>query len=379
MVRIINQNLLAIIAGHGVSYPTPSNLNYFWGFGSISGCLLVWQVLSGVLLAMHYAPEVSLAFNSIEHIMRDVPNGWLIRYCHSGGASMFFIFVYIHISRGIYFRSYRKIHLWYSGLAIFLLMMATAFLGYVLPWGQMSLWGATVITNLFGAIPVIGKDLVIWLWGGFSVDNPTLKRFFVLHFILPLVLIALSGSHLVLLHEHGSTNPLGVCSKIDLVRFYPKFVTKDIFGFITFVGFLVFFTVFWYPNELGHPDNYIRADALITPKHIVPEWYFLPFYAILRSIPDKLGGVFAMALAIIILFFLPYFGKFTCKSSKFLKTSQFFFWCFVFNLIFLGWLGACVVEYPYILFSQLATIFYFSYFLLFLPFLSFIENSCVLK
>lgn len=376
MVRTINQNLLSIVAGHGISYPTPSNLNYFWGFGSISGLLLVWQVLSGVLLAMHYSPEVSLAFYSIEHIMRDVPNGWLIRYCHSGGASMFFIFTYIHIGRGLYFRSYRKIRLWYSGLTIFLLMMATAFLGYVLPWGQMSLWGATVITNLFGAIPLIGKDLVIWLWGGFSVDNPTLKRFFVLHFMIPLVLISLSGAHLVLLHENGSTNPLGICSKIDVVRFYPKFITKDIFGFITFVGFLFLFIVFWYPNDLGHPDNYIRADALITPKHIVPEWYFLTFYAILRSIPDKLGGVIAMFSAIVILFFLPYVGKFTCKSSKFLKTSQFFFWCFVFNLIFLGWLGACVVEPPYILFSQLATVYYFAYFLVILPILSCIEKSC---
>lgn len=375
MVRLINHKLLSIVAGHGISYPAPSNLNYFWGFGSISGLLLVWQVLSGVLLAMHYSPEVSLAFNSIEHIMRDVPNGWLIRYCHSGGASMFFIFVYIHIGRGLYFRSYRKIHLWYSGLVIFLCMMATAFLGYVLPWGQMSLWGATVITNLFGAIPIIGKDLVIWLWGGFSVDNPTLKRFFVLHFVLPLVLIALSATHLVLLHEHGSTNPLGICSKIDMVRFYPKFVTKDIFGVIILFGTLIVFTVFWYPNVLGHPDNYIRADALITPKHIVPEWYFLPFYAILRSIPDKLGGVIAMFSAIVILFFLPFLGKFKCQSSKFLKSSQIFFWGFVFNLIFLGWLGACVVEPPYILFSQLATVFYFMYFLLILPFLAYIEKS----
>jgi ubiquinol-cytochrome c reductase cytochrome b subunit len=378
MVRLLNKNLISIVAGHGVSYPTPSNLNYFWGFGSVAGLLLVWQVLSGVLLAMHYSPEVGLAFYSIEHIMRDVPSGWLIRYCHSGGASMFFIFTYIHIGRGLYFRSYRKVKLWYSGLTVFLLMMATAFLGYVLPWGQMSLWGATVITNLFGAIPLIGKDLVIWLWGGFSVDNPTLKRFFVLHFMIPLVLIALSGVHLVLLHENGSTNPLGICSKVDTVRFYPKFITKDVFGFITFVGLLVIFTVFWYPNDLGHPDNYIKADALITPKHIVPEWYFLPFYAILRSIPDKLGGVVAMLSSIVILFLMPYVGKFNSKSSKFSKASQFFFWVFVFNLVLLGWLGACVVEPPFILFSQLATIYYFAYFLLILPLLSFIEKRVYL-
>ena len=379
MVRMLNKKILSIISGHGISYPTPSNLNYFWGFGSISGFLLIWQILSGILLAMHYSPEVGLAFNSIEHIMRDVPNGWLIRYCHSGGASMFFIFVYIHIGRGVYFRSYRKIHLWYSGLVIFLLMMATAFLGYVLPWGQMSLWGATVITNLFGAFPIVGKDLVIWLWGGFSVDNPTLKRFFVLHFVLPLILAGFSIIHLVLLHQQGSTNPIAICSKIDMVKFYPKFITKDIFGFITFVGCLVLLTVFWYPNVLGHPDNYIRADSLVTPKHIVPEWYFLPFYAILRSIPDKFGGVIAMFAAIIILFFLPYVGTFKCKSSKFLKVAQFFFWCFVGNLIFLGWLGACVVEPPYIIYSQLATIFYFSYFLIILPILAAIEKqtSCL--
>lgn len=375
MVRKLNQNLASVVVSHGISYPTPSNLNYYWGFGSISGLLLVWQILSGILLAMHYSPEVSLAFYSIEHIMRDVHNGWLIRYCHSGGASIFFMFTYVHMGRSLYFRSYRKTLLWYSGITIFLLMMATAFLGYVLPWGQMSLWGATVITNLFGAIPFIGKNLVIWLWGGFSVDNPTLKRFFVLHFMIPLILIALSGAHLVLLHESGSTNPLGICSKVDVVRFYPKFITKDIFGFILFVGFLVIYTIFWYPNGLGHPDNYIKADALITPKHIVPEWYFLPFYAILRSIPDKLGGVIAMLSSIVILFLLPYVGKFACQSSKFSTMSQLFFWCFTYNLIFLGWLGACVVEPPYILFSQLATLYYFAYFLAILPLLSFIERS----
>lgn len=253
--------------------------------------------------------------------------------------------------------------------------MATAFLGYVLPWGQMSLWGATVITNLFGAIPYIGKDLVSWLWGGFSVENPTLKRFFVIHFVLPFLLIALSLVHLILLHGNGSTNPLGICSKIDMVRFYPKFVIKDIFGFISCVGFLTLITVFWYPNVLGHPDNYVRADALITPKHIVPEWYFLPFYAILRSIPNKLGGVIMMASAIIILFFLPFLGKFKCKSSKFSSIFQFFFWCFVFNLIFLGWIGGCIVESPYIICSQLSTIFYFFYFLIIIPFLAFLEKN----
>ena len=374
-MRFINFDIISIASKHGVAYPTPSNLNYFWGFGSISGFLLVWQVLSGILLAMHYSPSVSLAFNSLEHIMRDVEGGWLIRYCHSGGSSMFFIVVYIHIARALYFRSYRKVALWYSGIIIFLLMMATAFLGYVLPWGQMSLWGATVITNILGAIPIVGKYIVSWLWGGFSVDNPTLKRFFVLHFLLPLTLLAISVLHLALLHISGSTNPLGICAKMDSVRFYPKFIIKDIFGFLGIVGFLSLITVFMYPNDLGHPDNYIKADALVTPKHIVPEWYFLPFYAILRAIPDKLGGVLAMFGSILILFLLPLLGRFKSKSSKFLAVVQCFFWLFVGDVLLLGWLGACVVVEPYIIISQVATFFYFSYFFLILPFLCYIEKK----
>ena len=374
-MRFININTISIISKHGIAYPTPSNLNYFWGFGSISGFLLLWQVLSGVLLAMHYSPEVSLAFNSLEHIMRDVSTGWLIRYCHSGGASVFFIVVYIHIGRALYFRSYRKTALWYSGIVIFLLMMATAFLGYVLPWGQMSLWGATVITNILGSFPIVGKYIVSWLWGGFSVDNPTLKRFFVLHFLLPLVLLVVAILHLVLLHISGSTNPLGVCAKIDSVRFYPKFIIKDIFGFLLLVGLLSLLTVFLYPNTLGHPDNYIRADCLVTPKHIVPEWYFLPFYAILRAIPDKFGGVIAMFGSILILFFLPLLGRFKSKNGKFLSLIQIFFWLFISNVILLGWLGACVVEQPYVIISQCATVFYFSYFLILLHFAYYIETK----
>jgi ubiquinol-cytochrome c reductase cytochrome b subunit len=374
-MRFINFDIISIASKHGIAYPTPSNLNYFWGFGSISGFLLVWQVLSGVLLAMHYSPEVSLAFNSLEHIMRNVSGGWLIRYCHSGGASMFFIIVYVHIGRALYFRSYRKIALWYSGVVIFLLMMATAFLGYVLPWGQMSLWGATVITNILGAFPIIGKYIVSWLWGGFSVDNPTLKRFFVLHFLLPLSLLAISVLHLALLHVSGSTNPLGICAKMDSVRFYPKFIVKDIFGFLGIIGFLSLMTVFMYPNILGHPDNYIRADALVTPQHIVPEWYFLPFYAILRAIPNKFGGVVAMFGSILILFLLPLLGRFESKSSKFLALVQCFFWLFVGDVFLLGWLGSCVVEQPYVVVSQCATVFYFSYFFLVLPFLGYIEQK----
>ena len=376
-MRLINNNFLSSLTKHGISYPTPTNLNYFWGFGSISGFLLIGQVLSGILLAMHYSPDVFLAYNSVEHIMRDVSHGWFIRYCHSGGAAMFFIIVYIHIGRAFYFRSYRKISLWFSGIVIFLIMMATAFLGYVLPWGQMSLWGATVITNLFGAFPIIGKYIVNWLWGGFSVDNPTLKRFFVLHFVLPLVLLVLSGLHIILLHISGSTNPLGICSKLDIIRFYPKFIIKDIAGFLALIGFLVLFTVFFLPNALGHPDNYIKANAMVTPPHIVPEFYFLPFYAILRAIPNKLLGVLAMFSAILILFFLPILGSFHCKSSKLVKLNQFFFWMFIFNFLLLGWLGSCIVEQPYVLISQISSIFYFSFFLVILPILSSFENKII--
>lgn len=376
-MRLINNNFLSSLTKHGISYPTPTNLNYFWGFGSISGFLLIGQVLSGILLAMHYSPDVFLAYNSVEHIMRDVSHGWFIRYCHSGGAAMFFIIVYIHIGRAFYFRSYRKISLWFSGIVIFLIMMATAFLGYVLPWGQMSLWGATVITNLFGAFPIIGKYIVNWLWGGFSVDNPTLKRFFVLHFVLPLVLLVLSGLHIILLHISGSTNPLGICSKLDIIRFYPKFIIKDIAGFLALIGFLALFTVFFLPNALGHPDNYIKANAMVTPPHIVPEFYFLPFYAILRAIPNKLLGVLAMFSAILILFFLPILGSFHCKSSKLVKLNQFFFWMFIFNFLLLGWLGSCIVEQPYVLISQISSIFYFSFFLVVLPILSSFENKII--
>lgn len=376
-MRFINRNILSILTRHGLSYPTPSNLNYNWNFGVMLGFMLVWQVLSGILLAMHYSPEMSLAYDSVEKIMRDVSYGWLIRYSHSGGAAIFFIIVYVHIARGIYFRSYQKVGVWYSGVVIFLLMMATGFLGYVLPWGQMSLWGATVITNLFSAIPIVGNAIVVWLWGGYSVSNPTLKRFFILHFVLPLVLIALTVLHLILLHLEGSSNPLGTGSFWDFLRFYPKFIIKDIFGILVILGILILFTVFWYPNALGHPDNYIRANPMVTPPHIVPEFYFLPFYAILRSIPNKLLGVIAMFLAILILFALPLLGTYKCQSHKWSKLGQFFFWLFVFNFLLLGWLGACVVAQPYIIISQLATVYYFMYFLFIIPVLNFIERKSV--
>ena len=303
-----NKNyMLAFLDSHIIHYPTPINLTYAWSFGSSAGICLIIQILSGIFLAMHYTPHIDLAFSSVEHIMRDVNNGWLIRYIHANGASMFFIVVYCHIFRGLYYGSYMQPRqlLWCSGVLIFILMMATAFMGYVLPWGQMSFWGATVITSLVSAVPVVGQSIVDWLWGGFTINNATLNRFFSLHFFLPFIIAGASALHLALLHKEGSNNPLGVDSNMDTVPFYPYYVIKDIFAFFCFLLFFSFF-VFYFPNLLGHPDNYIKADPMQTPPHIVPEWYFLPFYAILRSIPDKLGGVVAMGGALIVLFLIPF-------------------------------------------------------------------------
>ncbi len=296
--------IITMIEGTFLKHPYPKNLSYLWGLGSIAGIALLVQILSGLFLAMHYVPNTEKAFDSVEHIMRDVRYGWLIRYIHAVGASMFFVVVYAHIARGLYYGSYKAPRevLWWAGIVIFLLMMATAFMGYVLPWGQMSFWGATVITNLFSAIPVVGKSIVVWLWGGYSVDNPTLNRFFALHFLLPFVLVAIVLIHLVALHKVGSNNPAGVDikSKKDIIPFHPYFTIKDLVGFIAF--FLIFgYFLFFYPNSLGHPDNYIPANPMVTPAHIVPEWYFLPFYAILRAVPDKLGGVLMMFGAIAVL------------------------------------------------------------------------------
>ncbi len=298
ILRIYPFSLLNV---HLVDYPTPSNFNYWWGFGSLAGILLSIQVVTGILLAMHYVPNIHLAFDSLEHIMRDVNYGWLLRYSHAVGASMFFISVYIHMARGLYYGSYMspRIYVWYTGVVIFVVMMAIAFMGYVLPWGQMSFWGATVITNLFTAIPYVGESIAYWLWGGFSVDNATLNRFFSLHYLLPFVLLGLVVLHLALLHFEGSGNPLGVYSVSNLT-FYPYFYVKDFVGLIGLV-LLFFIFSFFSPNYLGHPDNYIEASSVVTPEHIVPEWYFLPFYAILRSIPSKLFGVLAMASSIIVL------------------------------------------------------------------------------
>ena len=377
MSRIrLNQNyLLSIVNSHVVDYPSPINLTYAWSFGSTAGICLVIQILTGIFLAMHYTPHVELAFSSVEHIMRDVNNGWLIRYTHANGASLFFIVVYSHIFRGLYYGSYmypREI-LWCSGVVIFILMMATAFMGYVLPWGQMSFWGATVITNLFSAIPFIGASIVEWLWGGFSIGNATLNRFFSLHFLVPFLIAGVTLVHLALLHEHGSNNPLGVESSVDKISFYPYYYVKDLlafFGLLTFLTFLVFY----FPNTLGHPDNYIPADPMSTPAHIVPEWYFLPFYAILRSIPDKLGGVAAMGGALVILFTIPFTNTSEIRSTQFRPLFKFFFWLLVIDFLILGWLGQKPVEAPYILSGQVATVFYFLFFLVLLPFSGILES-----
>jgi len=317
-IRLAKNSLISILINHLIYYPSPINLSYAWSFGSLAGVCLVIQMVTGIFLAMHYTPHIDYAFSSVEHIMRDVNNGWLIRYMHANGASMFFIVVYCHIFRGLYFGSYmhpRQL-LWCSGVIIFILMMATAFMGYVLPWGQMSFWGATVITNLVTAVPLVGYVVVDWLWGGFTVNNATLNRFFSLHFFLPFLIAALVIIHLALLHKDGSNNPLGIASKNDNIPFYPYYFVKDLFSFFLFLLYFSIF-LFYYPNLLGHPDNYIQADPMQTPAHIVPEWYFLPYYAILRSIPNKLGGVVAMAGSLIVFFFIPFLNTSKLRSTTF--------------------------------------------------------------
>lgn len=370
--------LLSFADSHIIDYPSPINLSYLWSFGSTAGICLVIQIVTGIFLAMHYTPHVDLAFNSVEHIMRDVNNGWLLRYLHANGASMFFIVVYCHIFRGMYYGSYMypRQHLWYSGILIFFLMMATGFMGYVLPWGQMSFWGATVITNLFSAIPFIGPSIVEWLWGGFSVDNATLNRFFSLHYLLPFLIAGVVLIHLALLHKDGSNNPIGINSSLDNIPFYPYFYVKDLFAFFILL-FLFSFFVFYYPNTLGHPDNYIPANPLVTPAHIVPEWYFLPFYAILRSIPDKLGGVLAMGGAIAAWLTLPILNTSEIRSTEFRPIFGFFYWFLIADFLLLGWLGQKPVEDPYILIGILGTIFYFLFFFLLVPVIGLVEKRLI--
>lgn len=377
-LSITKQPVLSVLNAHVVDYPTPSNLNYFWSFGSIAGICLVVQIATGIFLAMHYTPHVDLAFLSVEHIMRDVEGGWFLRYMHANGASMFFIVVYIHMFRGLYYGSYASPRelLWCIGVVILLLMIITAFIGYVLPWGQMSFWGATVITSLASAIPLVGDSIVTWLWGGFSVDNATLNRFFSLHYLLPFIIVGASVIHLAALHQYGSNNPLGTNSKIDTVRFYPYFYVKDL---VSWVAFAIFFSVFiyFYPNVLGHPDNYIPANPMSTPAHIVPEWYFLWVYAILRSIPNKLAGVAAIALVFISLLALPFINTSPIRSSNFKPFHKKFFWLIVADTLLLSWIGQQPVEDPYILVGQCASVFFFIYFLIMVPFLGRFENYLI--
>lgn len=364
-----------IIANHILNYPTPVNLNYFWSFGSLAGVCLVIQMLTGIILAMHYTPHVDLAFNSIQYIMREVNYGWLIRYMHANGSSFFFIVTYLHMARGLYFKSYiqPRQHLWISGCILFLLMMATAFFGYILPWGQMSFWGATVITNLLTAIPYIGEPLVTWVWGGFSVDNATLNRFYSLHYLLPFIIAAMTFVHLALLHEAGSNNPLGL-EPIDNIRFFPYFYLKDLFALLIFFCFY-FFIIAYYPNSLGHPDNNIQANMLVTPAHIVPEWYFLPFYSILKSVPSKAGGVICMGLSIIILFFLPYLDQSLVLSPMFRIYSNYNFIIIASAMHWLSLGGKWPVTLVTGYIIKFWTVTYFTCFLILIPLLSYLENS----
>ena len=369
--------IFSFVQSTAIDYPAPRNLNYWWNFGSLALAILVVQIVSGVVLAMHYTPHATLAFDSVEHIMRDVNYGWLLRYMHMNGASMFFIVVYIHLFRGLYYGSYKAPReiLWWMGVVILLLMMATAFMGYVLPWGQMSFWGATVITNLFSAFPLVGPGVVTWLWGGFAVENPTLQRFFSLHYLLPFVLVGVVVIHLWALHHRKSNNPLGIDIKgpQDTITFHPYYTIKDLLGVAVFGLFFSFF-LFFAPNALGEPDNYIPANPLVTPAHIVPEWYFLPFYAILRSIPDKLIGVLAMFGSILVLFVLPWLDTSRVRSGAFRPVYKMLFWIFLADCILLGYIGAKPAEGVYLTVGRFSTAVYFLFFLA-LPFVGWFERT----
>jgi len=376
-MRILKTHLLLrLLNSYVVDSPEPANITYLWNFGSLLATCLIIQILTGAFLAMHYTPNVDFAFNSVEHIMRDVNNGWLIRYTHANVASFFFIFVYMHIGRGLYYSSYKspRVLVWSIGVIILVLMMAIAFLGYVLPYGQMSLWGATVITNLLSAIPIFGQDIVELIWGGFSVSNATLNRFFSLHYLLPFLLAALAVAHLLALHEHGSNNPNGVSSNVDRYTMHPYFIFKDlvtIFAFFLVLSIIVFF----YPNLLGHSDNYIPADPMVTPASIVPEWYLLPYYAILRSIPNKLLGVLAMFGSLLILLILPITDLSRIRGNQFRPAMKLAFWFFVVDFFILMWIGSQHPNTPYVEIGQIATAFYFSWFLIIIPIIGLSENT----
>jgi len=381
IVKWIDKRLpiFSLIGGHLLNYPTPKNLNYFWTFGGILTFVLLVQIITGLVLAMHYIADTNYAFESVEHIMRDVNYGWLIRYIHANGSSMFFLAVYIHMGRSLYYGSYKEPRelIWLLGLIIFFLMIMAAFMGYVLPWGQMSFWAATVITNLFSAIPLIGESVTSWLWGGYAVGAPLLTRFFALHYLIPFLIFGVVILHVWALHVPGNNNPVGIDIKQgtqDTVPFSPYIVMKDSFALMVFLIIFAFF-VFYMPNILGHPDNYIKANPMQTPAHIVPEWYLLPFYAILRSIPDKLGGVIAMVSAILILGLLPWLDRSKVRSATFRPLYKQFFWIFVIDCLILGYIGAKPPEGYYLLVGRVATAYYFLYFLIVIPLLSMFEKT----
>lgn len=368
--------ILGLLNSYMVDSPQPANISYMWNFGSLLGMCLVIQILTGAFLAMHYCPSVDMAFISVEHIMRDVNYGWAVRYTHANTASFFFIFVYLHIGRGLYYGSYRspRVLTWSIGVVILVLMMAIAFLGYVLPYGQMSLWGATVITNLLSAIPWIGQDFVQLVWGGFSVSNATLNRFFSLHYLLPFVLAALVAMHFIALHQHGSSNPLGISGNVDRLSFHPFFTFKDLVTVFLFLLTLSIF-VFYMPNVLGHSDNYIPANPMSTPASIVPEWYLLPYYAILRSIPNKLLGVLAMFASLLILLVMPIVDTSRVRGNQFRPLMKFFFWVFVANFFILMWIGSQHPNSPFVEVGQVATALYFAWFVIIVPLVGVIENT----
>ena len=370
---------LLTLAHHINDYPTPKNLNYWWTFGGILTFFLIIQIITGLVLAMHYVAHADLAFGSVEHIMRDVNYGWLIRYLHANGSSMFFLAVYIHIFRALFYGSYKapREMIWIIGMLIYMLMMATAFTGYVLPWGQMSFWAATVITNLFSAIPLVGESITSWLWGGYAVGSPTLTRFFSLHYLMPFLIFGLVILHIWALHIPGNNNPVGIDIKQpskETVPFHPYIIIKDLYALLIF---LIIFSgfVFFVPNVLGHPDNYIEANPMVTPSHIVPEWYLLPFYAILRSVPDKLGGVVVMFAAVFILMFLPWLDTSKVRSAVFRPLYKVFFWILVIDVIVLGYIGANPPEGMYLIIGRIATIYYFVHFILIMPLLGFKEKT----